>query len=141
MSLMQPSRSKFRKDRKHNKGKIAPITFSGDMLDKGGFGLKALSSGRVTSAQIEATRRVLRRTMKKSGKVFIRIFPNNPITKKPAEVRMGGGKGSPEYWCSIVEPGRIMFEVEGVDESLAREALGQAAYKLPVKTMFVRRVL
>jgi large subunit ribosomal protein L16 len=139
--LLSPKNRKFRKDRKGGKGKIATITYTGCNLDKGNYGLKSLSPGRVTAAQIDAVRVVLRRAMKKEGKIFIRIFPFTPITKKPAEVRMGGGKGSPEYWVAKVEPGRIMFEIDGVTEEIAKEAMRLAAFKLSLETKFVKRII
>jgi len=139
--LLQPKNRKFRKDRKGKQGRVPKITYSGYMIDKGMFGLKAMSPGRVTAAQINAMRVVMKRVVKKDGKIYIRIFPDKPITQKPAEVRMGGGKGSPEYWVALVEPGRIMFEIDGVSEELAREAMRLAAFKTSLKTKFVRRIL
>lgn len=139
--LMCPKGSKFRKTCKGNKGKVRKITYSGCYMDKGTFGLKALSPGRVTAAQIEAMRVVIKRTMKKEGKFFIRIFPHKSLTKKPAEVRMGKGKGNPEIWVSLVEPGRILFELEGVSEEVAKEAFRLAAGKINIETKFIRRIL
>src|SRR5690606_37535486 len=109
-------------------------------LDFGTYGLKALQPEGITARQIEAARRAITRQMKRQGKVFIRIFPDVPVSKKPLEVRMGSGKGSPEFWVARVEPGRILFELEGVSETIAREALALAAAKLPIKTKFIARV-
>lgn len=138
---MSPKGSKFRKDRKGRKGKIPSITYSGYSLDKGEFALKALSAGRVTAAQLEAIRVVIRRTLKKQGKIFFRVFPFKSITQKPAEVRMGSGKGNPEYWTALVEPGRILFELDGISEEIAKEACRQAAFKVSITTKFVRRLI
>lgn len=139
--LMQPKNRKFRKDRKGKQGKVPKIASRGYMLDNGTFGLKAMSPGRVTAAQINAMRVVIKRVVKKEGKIYIRIFPDKPITQKPAEVRMGGGKGSLEYWAALVEPGRIMFEIDGVSEEVAKEAMRLASFKTSLKTKFVRRIL
>lgn len=135
--MLQPMRTKFRKA---HKGRIKGIASSGVELAFGHFGLKALEPDRVTARQIEAARRALTRHMKRSGRVWIRIFPDVPVSKKPLEVRMGSGKGSPEYWVARVKPGRILFEVDGVSTQVAREALTLAAAKLPVKTRFVQRI-
>ena len=139
--LLAPSGRKFRKDRKGNKGKIPKITYTGIALDKGSFGLRALTPGRVTAAQMDAIRVVLRRAMRKEGKIFFRIFPHKPITKKAAEVRMGNGKGNVEFWVALVSPGRILFEVDGVSEEVARKAFDLVTYKLHIKTSFVRRII
>src|SRR6266478_561970 len=135
--MLQPVRTKFRKQ---HKGRIRGFATSAVSLHFGQYGLKALEPERVTARQIEAARRALTRHMKRSGQVWIRIFPDVPVTKKPLEVRMGSGKGTPEYWVARVKPGRILFEVDGVSESLAREALELAAAKLPIKTRFVERI-
>lgn len=128
------------KHRKQHKGRIHGNAKGGSYISFGTYGLKAMSPNRVTSRQIEAARRAITRHLKRQGKVWIRIFPDVPVTKKPLEVRQGKGKGSVEYWAARVKPGRIMFEVDGVDEGLAREALDLASMKLPVKTKFVTRV-
>jgi large subunit ribosomal protein L16 len=135
--MLQPKRTKFRKA---HKGRIKGIATSGVDLAFGQFALKALEPERVTARQIEAARRALTRHMKRSGQVWIRIFPDVPVSKKPLEVRMGSGKGAPELWVARVKPGRIIFEIDGVPETLAREALGLAAAKLPIKTRFVSRI-
>jgi large subunit ribosomal protein L16 len=135
--MLQPMRMKFRKA---HKGRIKGIASSGAELAFGHFGLKALEPDRITARQIEAARRALTRHMKRSGRVWIRIFPDVPVSKKPLEVRMGSGKGAPEFWVVRVKPGRILFEVDGVSTQLAREALTLAAAKLPVKTRFVQRI-
>jgi large subunit ribosomal protein L16 len=135
--MLQPKRTKFRKA---HKGRIKGIATSGVELAFGQFALKALEPERVTARQIEAARRALTRHMKRSGQVWIRIFPDVPVSKKPLEVRMGSGKGAPELWVARVKPGRIIFEVDGVPEVLAREALTLAAAKLPIKTRFVSRI-
>jgi large subunit ribosomal protein L16 len=135
--MLQPKRSKFRKA---HKGRIHGIATSGTDLSFGQFGLKALEPERVTARQIEAARRAMTRHMKRAGRVWIRIFPDVPVSKKPIEVRMGKGKGTPEFWVCRVKPGRIMFEVDGVPVEVAREALTLAAAKLPVKTRFIARI-
>jgi large subunit ribosomal protein L16 len=135
--MLQPARTKFRKA---HKGRIKGVASSGASLDFGQFGLKALEPERITARQIEAARRALTRHMKRAGRVWIRVFPDVPVSKKPLEVRMGSGKGAPEYWVARVKPGRILFEVDGVSETLAREALTLAAAKLPIKTRFVERI-
>ncbi|BCP54129.1 MULTISPECIES: 50S ribosomal protein L16 [Kaistia] len=135
--MLQPKRTKFRKQ---FKGRIHGVAKGGTDLNFGGFGLKALEPERVTARQIEAARRAITRAMKRAGRVWIRIFPDVPVTSKPTEVRMGKGKGAPEYWASRVKPGRIMFEIDGVDEETAREALRLGAAKLPIKTRFVQRI-
>jgi large subunit ribosomal protein L16 len=135
--MLQPTRTKFRKA---HKGRIHGLATSGADLAFGQYGLKALEPERVTARQIEAARRALTRHMKRAGRVWIRIYPDVPISKKPLEVRMGSGKGAPEYWAARVKPGRIIFEIDGVPLVLAREALGLAAAKLPIKTRFVERI-
>ena len=134
--MLQPKRTKFRK---MHKGRIKGAAKGGSALNFGTFGLKAQEPARVTARQIEAARRAMTRQMKRAGRVWIRIFPDVPVSKKPTEVRMGKGKGSPEFWAAKVKPGRIMFEIDGVDEETAREALRLAAMKLPVKTRTVVR--
>ncbi len=134
--MMQPKRTKFRKA---HKGRIKGVAKGGTDLNFGSYGLKALEPQRVTARQIEATRRAITRHMKRAGRVWIRIFPDVPVTKKPTEVRMGKGKGSVEFWACKVKPGRIMFEIDGVSEAVAREALRLGAAKLPIKTKVVTR--
>ena len=135
--MLQPKRTKFRK---MFKGRIKGQAKGGADLNFGSFGLKALEPERITSRQIESARRAITRHMKRQGRIWIRIFPDVPVTKKPTEVRMGKGKGSPEYWAARVAPGRIMFEIDGVSEPIAREALRLGAMKLSVKTKFVQRI-
>ncbi|HTS39608.1 MAG TPA: 50S ribosomal protein L16 [Xanthobacteraceae bacterium] len=135
--MLQPIRTKFRKA---HKGRIHGLATSAVNLHYGQYGLKALEPERVTARQIEAARRALTRHMKRSGQVWIRIYPDVPVTKKPLEVRMGSGKGGLELWVSRVKPGRIIFEIDGVSEQIAREAFALAAAKLPIKTRFVRRI-
>jgi large subunit ribosomal protein L16 len=135
--MMQPKRTKFRKQ---FKGRIHGVAKGGTTLNFGEFGLKALEPERVTARQIEAARRAITRHMKRAGRVWIRIFPDVPVTKKPAEVRMGSGKGSPEFWAARVKPGRIMFELGGVPLQVAKEALELGAAKLPIATKFVARI-
>ena len=135
--MMQPKKTKFRKA---HKGRIHGTATSGATLSFGQFGLKAMAPERITARQIEAARRALTRHMKRAGRVWIRIFPDLPVSKKPAEVRMGKGKGAVEYWAARVAPGRIMFEVDGVPDETAREALKLGAAKLPIKTRVVTRI-
>ena len=135
--MLQPKKTKFRKQ---FKGRIAGVAKGGFQLDFGEFGLKALEPERVTARQIEAARRALTRHMKRAGRVWIRVFPDVPVSKKPTEVRMGKGKGAPEFWAAKVKPGRIMFEVGGVPVDVARESLALAAAKLPIKTRFIQRI-
>jgi large subunit ribosomal protein L16 len=135
--MLQPKRTKFRKA---FKGRIHGNAKGGTLLNFGSFGLKALEPERVTARQIEAARRAITRQMKRAGRVWIRIFPDVPISKKPTEVRMGKGKGAPELWAARVHPGRIMFEVDGVAEETAREALRLGAAKLPIRTRIVARI-
>ena len=134
--MLQPKRTKFRKA---HKGRIKGNAKGGTALNFGAFGLKATTPERVTSRQIEAARRVITRHMKRAGRVWIRIFPDVPVSKKPTEVRMGKGKGSPEYFACRVKPGRILFEVDGVSEQIAKEALYKASAKLPIKTKTIKR--
>ena len=134
--MLQPKRTKFRK---MQKGRIKGTAQRGHRIAFGSFGLKTLEPGWITSRQIESARIAMTRFMKREGQVWIRIFPDKPITKKPAEVRMGKGKGAPEYWVATIRPGRIMFEMSGVSTAVAEEALRLAAQKLPVKTKFVVR--
>lgn len=135
--MLQPKRTKFRKQ---HKGRIHGVAKAGSTLAFGAFGLKAQEPERVTARQIEAARRAITRHMKRAGRVWIRIFPDVPVSKKPTEVRMGKGKGSTEYWAARVKPGRIMFEIDGVNEETAREALRLGARKLPIKTRFIQRL-
>ncbi len=135
--MLQPKRTKYRKA---HKGRIKGKSKAGTTLNFGSHGLKALEPERVTARQIEAARRAITRHMKRAGRVWIRIFPDLPVTSKPAEVRMGSGKGSPEYWAARVAPGRIMFELDGVSDDVAREALLLGAAKLPIKTRIVARI-
>jgi large subunit ribosomal protein L16 len=135
--MLSPKKTKYRKQ---HKGRIHGLAKSGHTLAFGAYGLKAMEPDRITARQIEAARRAITRHMKRTGKVWIRVFPDVPVSKKPLEVRMGSGKGSPEFWAARVRPGRILFEMDGVDEALAREAFDLAAAKLPIKTKFVARV-
>jgi len=135
--MLSPKRTKFRKA---HKGRIKGVAKGGTALNFGSFGLKALEPMRVTARQIEATRRAITRHMKRAGRVWIRIFPDLPVSRKPAEVRMGSGKGTPEYWVARVAPGRIMFEIDGVSAEIAKEAFALGAAKLPIKTKVVTRL-
>lgn len=135
--MLSPKRVKFRKQ---HKGRIHGLAKGGSELSFGSFGLKALSPERVTARQIEAARRAITREMKRAGRLWIRIFPDVPVSDKPAEVRMGKGKGAPEFWVARVKPGRIMFEIGEVDEEIARRAFALGAAKLPVKSKFVKRL-
>jgi|SRR5215471_10914889 len=135
--MLQPKRTKYRKA---FKGRIRGAAKGGFNLDFGAFGLKAVEPDRLSARQIEAARRAITRHMKRAGRVWIRIFPDVPVSKKPAEVRMGSGKGAPEFWVCRVKPGRVLFELDGVSVQVAREALTLAAAKLPIKTRFVSRV-
>ena len=134
--MLQPSRTKFRKQQK---GRNTGVATRGAKVSFGEFGLKAVERGRLTARQIEAARRAMTRHIKRGGRIWIRIFPDKPISKKPAEVRMGNGKGSPEYWVTEIQPGKVLYEMEGVDEAIAREAFRLAAAKLPISTTFVVR--
>jgi large subunit ribosomal protein L16 len=134
--MMQPARTKYRKQMK---GRMRGLAYRGCELSFGEYGLKAMEEGRLDSRQIEAGRIAITRCIKRGGKVWIRIFPDKPVTKKPAETRMGKGKGSPELWVAVVKPGRVLFEIEGVTKEIAQKALGLASAKLGVKTKFVAR--
>ena len=136
--MLQPSRTKYRKQ---HKGRIHGAAKGGTSLAFGQYGLKAVEPERLTARQIEAARRALTRHMKRAGRVWIRIFPDVPVSKKPAEVRMGSGKGAPEYWVAKIKPGRILFECDGVDVETAKEAMRLAAGKLPIATKFIARVM
>ena len=135
--MMQPKRTKYRKA---HKGRIRGLARSATTLAFGEYGLKALAPDRITAREIEAARRAITRHMKRAGRVWIRIFPDVPVSKKPIEVRMGKGKGTPELWVARVKPGRIIFEIDGVPIALAKEALHLAAAKLPIKTRFIQRI-
>ena len=135
--MLQPKRTKFRKA---HKGRLKGVATSGTTLNFGAYGLKAVEPGRLTARQIEATRRAVTRHIKRAGRVWIRIFPDVPVSKKPTEVRMGKGKGSPEYWMVRVPPGKIMFELDGVPLEVAKEAFERGSAKLPIKTRFVTRL-
>jgi large subunit ribosomal protein L16 len=135
--MLQPKRTKYRKQ---FKGRVHGNAKGGTTLNFGNYGMKAMTTGRITARQIEAARRAITRHMKRAGKVWIRVFPDVPVPGKPAEVRMGKGKGSPEYWMCRIKPGRVMFELDGVDEDVAREALALASAKLPVQTRFIQRL-
>ena len=134
--MLQPKRTKFRK---MMKGRNRGLAHRGSKVDFGEYGLKAISRGRLTARQIEAARRAMTRHVKRGGKIWIRVFPDKPITNKPLEVRMGKGKGNVEYWVAQIQPGKVLYEMEGVSEELAREAFALAAAKLPVQTTFVKR--
>ena len=134
--MLSPKRTKFRKA---HKGRIHGLAKGGTQLNFGSYGLKAVTPERVTARQIEAARRAITRHLRRAGRVWIRIFPDTPVTSKPTEVRMGKGKGSVDFWAAKVKPGRIMFEIDGVDDSVAKEALRLAAMKLPIKTRVVIR--
>ena len=134
--MLQPKRTKFRKQQK---GRNRGLATRGAKVSFGEFGLKAVTRGRLTSRQIEAARRALTRYIKRGGRVWIRVFPDKPISKKPLEVRMGKGKGNPEYWVALIQPGKVLYEMEGVTEAMARDAFRLAAAKLPVQTAFVAR--
>ncbi len=136
--MLQPKRTKFRKQQK---GRNRGLAHRGNEVSFGEFGLKAVGRGRITARQIEAARRTITRRVKRGGKLYIRVFPDKPITKKPLEVRMGKGKGNVEYWVAQIQPGRMLYEIEGVPEELAREAFKLASAKLPVETTFVKRTI
>jgi len=136
--MLQPKRTKFRKQ---HKGRNRGLAQSGGKVSFGDFGLKATSRGRLTARQIESARRTITRHVKRGGKLYIRVFPDKPITQKPLEVRQGKGKGNVEYWVALIQPGRMLYEIEGVTEELAREAFQLAAAKLPVQTAFVKRMI
>ncbi|MEC5205160.1 MULTISPECIES: 50S ribosomal protein L16 [Vogesella] len=134
--MLQPTRLKYRKQ---HKGRNTGIATRGNKVSFGDFGLKAIGRGRLTARQIEAARRAMTRHIKRGGRIWIRVFPDKPITSKPAEVRMGGGKGSPEYYVAEIQPGKMLYEMDGVAEELAREAFRLAAAKLPIPTVFVTK--
>ena len=136
--MLQPKRTKYRKQQK---GRNRGLATSGNRVSFGEFGLKAVGRGRITARQIEAARRTITRHVKRGGKLWIRIFPDKPISKKPLEVRMGKGKGNVEYWVAQIQPGRMLYEIEGISEDLAREAFELAAAKLPFKTNFAKRTV
>ena len=136
--MLQPKRTKFRKQ---HKGRNRGLAHRGSKVSFGEFGLKAIGRGRITARQIEAARRAMTRHIKRGGKIWIRVFPDKPITNKPLEVRQGKGKGNVEYWVAQIQPGRVLYEIEGVPEELAREAFALAAAKLPVPTTFVERTV
>jgi large subunit ribosomal protein L16 len=136
--MLQPKRTKYRKQ---HKGRNRGFATSGADVSFGEYGLKAVDRGRITARQIEAARRAMTRHVKRGGKVWIRVFPDKPVTKKPLEVRMGSGKGNVEYWVALTQPGRVLYEMAGVPESVAREAFRLAAAKLPIKTTFVTRTI
>ena len=134
--MLQPKRTKFRKQQK---GRNRGLAVRGSRVSFGDFGLKCTGRGRLTARQIESARRAINRHVKRGGRVWIRVFPDKPISKKPLEVRMGKGKGNPEYWVALVQPGTMLYEIQGVDEELAREAFRLAGAKLPIATSFVKR--
>ncbi|MEK9653700.1 MAG: 50S ribosomal protein L16 [Betaproteobacteria bacterium] len=136
--MLQPARTKFRK---YHKGRNYGVATRGAKVSFGEFGLKAIDRGRLTARQIEAARRAMTRHIKRGGRIWIRIFPDKPISQKPAEVRMGNGKGNPEYWVAEIQPGKVLYEMDGVQEDVAREAFRLAAAKLPLRTIFVHRHL
>ena len=136
--MLQPKRTKFRKQ---SKGRNRGLAQNGNKVSFGEYGLKATTRGRITARQIEAARRAITRYVKRGGKVWIRIFPDKPVSRKPLEVRMGGGKGNVEYWVAKIQPGKMLYEIEGVPEEMAREAFALAAAKLPVKTTFTSRTV
>ncbi|MSQ60500.1 MAG: 50S ribosomal protein L16 [Betaproteobacteria bacterium] len=136
--MLQPARTKYRK---YQKGRIKGVATRGTKVSFGEYGLKAIGPGRITARQIEAARRAMTRHVKRGGRIWIRIFPDKPISQKPAEVRMGNGKGNPEYWVAEIRAGKVLYEMDGVEESLAREAFKLAAAKLPLPTTFVVRAL
>ncbi len=136
--MLQPKRTKFRKQQK---GRNRGLALNGNKVSFGEYGLKAIARGRITARQIEAARRAMTRHVKRGGKIWIRIFPDVPVTKKPLEVRQGKGKGNVEYWVAKIQPGKMLYEMEGVDEETAREAFKLASAKLPIKTTFVSRTV
>ncbi|MEJ2326187.1 MAG: 50S ribosomal protein L16 [Chromatiaceae bacterium] len=136
--MLQPKRTKFRK---RHTGRNRGLAQSGNRVSFGEFGLKAITRGRLTARQIEAARRAITRQVRRGGKLWIRVFPDKPVSKKPLEVRMGKGKGNVEYWVALVQPGKVLYEIEGVPEGLAREAFRLAAAKLPVQTTFSKRTV
>jgi large subunit ribosomal protein L16 len=136
--MLQPARTKYRKQQK---GRNTGVATRGNKVSFGEYGLKAVQRGRLTARQIEAARRAMTRYIKRGGRVFIRIFPDKPVSQKPAEVRMGNGKGNPEYFVAEIQPGKVLYEMDGVEEAMAREAFALAAAKLPLKTTFVHRLV
>ncbi|USR91890.1 50S ribosomal protein L16 [Phormidium yuhuli AB48] len=134
--MLSPKRTKFRKQ---HRGRMRGLATRGNTVDFGDFGLQALEPSWITSRQIEASRRAMTRYIRRGGKIWIRLFPDKPVTMRPAETRMGSGKGNPEFWVAVVKPGRIMFEIAGVPEETAREAMRLASFKLPIKTKFIKR--
>jgi len=136
--MLQPARTKYRKQQK---GRNRGVATRGNKVSFGDYGLKATTRGRLTARQIEAARRAMTRHIKRGGRIFIRIFPDKPVSQKPAEVRMGNGKGNPEYFVAEIQPGKVLYEMDGVDEPMAREAFALAAAKLPFKTAFIHRML
>ena len=136
--MLQPKRTKFRQQ---HQGRNRGLASRGSQVSFGEFGLKATDRGRITARQIEAARRTISRTVKRGGRLYIRIFPDKPITNKPLEVRQGKGKGNVEYWVALIQPGRMLYEIEGVSEEMAREAFALASAKLPIKTTFVKRTI
>jgi len=136
--MLQPKKTKYRK---MHKGRNRGLATTGNKISFGEYGLKAVERGRITARQIEAARRAMTRYIKRGGKIWIRVFPDKPITKKPIEVRQGKGKGNVEYWVALTQPGRVLYEMEGVSEEIARKAFDLAAAKLPVKTTFVSRTI
>ena len=136
--MLQPKRTKYRKTQK---GRNEGLAYAGSIVSFGEFGLKATSRGQITAREIEAARRAFTREMKREGKVWIRVFPDKPITEKPLEVRMGKGKGNVEYWVALIQPGKVLYEMDGVSEEVARNAFALAAAKLPVKTTFVTKTV
>ena len=136
--MLQPARRKFRKEQK---GRNTGVATTGNSVAFGDFGLKCTDRGRLTARQLEAARRAISRHVKRGGRIWIRVFPDKPISTKPAEVRMGNGKGNPEYYVAEIQPGKVLYEMDGVDETLAREAFALAAAKLPIATTFVHRLV
>ena len=136
--MLAPKRVKYRK---RQRGRLKGLSTRGNDVSFGEYGLKAVTSGRLTARQIEAARRTMTRRVKRGGKLWIRIFPDTPVTKKPAETRMGSGKGNPEYWVAVIKPGRVLFEISGIEEPVAREAFELAAHKLAIRTTFVKKQL
>lgn len=134
--MLQPKRTKYRKQ---HKGRNRGLALRGSKVSFGEYGLKAVGRGRLTARQIEAARRAMTRHVKRGGKIWIRVFPDKPITQKPLEVRMGKGKGNVEYWVALIQPGKVLYEMEGVSEEIAREAFALASAKLPIQTAFVKR--
>ena len=136
--MLQPARTKYRKQQK---GRNRGVATRGNKVSFGEFGLKATTRGRITARQIEAARRAMSRHIKRGGRIWIRIFPDKPVSQKPAEVRMGNGKGNPEFFVAEIQPGKVLYEMDGVDEAMAREAFALAAAKLPLRTTFVQRMM